>query len=93
LHFDIRRLHPAAVILLDRDGKPLPAGTPAWVGKREVLVAYDGQAWVADLPPGASIEADLAGYRCRFTPSPPDSVAGSLQEGPLPCEVIGWVNR
>lgn len=91
LRFDIHRMHPVAVTLLDRDGKPLPAGTPARVGKQEVLVAYDGQAWIADLPPGASIEADLAGYRCRFTPRLPGSVDG--QEGPLPCEVIGWVNR
>lgn len=93
LRFDIRRMHPATLTLLDRYGKPLPAGTPAWLGQQEILVAYDGQAWVADLPAGASVEAELQGYRCRFTPPLPQSAAGQKQEGPLPCEVIGGVSR
>jgi outer membrane usher protein FimD/PapC len=86
-------MHPATVTLLDRDGKPLPAGTPARVGKQEILVAYDGQAWVPDMPADASIEAELQGYRCRFTPRLPQSREGQMQERPLPCEVIGRVSR
>jgi len=89
VRFDVRRMHPATVTLLDRDGRPLPAGTRAWAGKQEILVAYDGEAWIADLPAGASIEAELEGYRCRYAP-PPEQAAGSqVQEGPLPCEVTG----
>jgi outer membrane usher protein len=93
VRFDIHRMHPATVTLLDRDGKPLPAGTPARVGKQEILVAYDGQAWVPDMPADASIEAELQGYRCRFTPRLPQSREGQMQERPLPCEVIGRVSR
>ena len=92
VHFDIRRLHPATVTLLDRDGKPLPAGTLAHAASHEVLVGYDGQAWIEDLPPGTSIEAELDGYRCRFTPGAPPADAGRAH-GPLTCEVIAWVSR
>lgn len=93
VRFDIHRQHPATLTLLDRNGQPLPAGTLAWVGEQQVLVGYDGQAWVEDLPPGAVIEADLAGYRCRFTRQMPQSARDQAHAGPLTCEVIGWVNR
>ena len=93
LRFDVRRQHPASVTLLDRDGRPLPPGTMAWVGKQEVLVAYDGQAWVEDLPPGASIVAEVNGYRCRYTPQVAKSAQNPAQSGPLSCELIGVVSR
>jgi outer membrane usher protein FimD/PapC len=78
--------------LLDREGKPLPAGTPTRIGEQEILVAYDGQAWVADLPAGAFIEAELQGYRCRFTPRTASGALGA-QDMPLPCEVIGGASQ
>jgi hypothetical protein len=48
---------------------------------------------VPDMPADASIEAELQGYRCRFTPRLPQSREGQMQERPLPCEVIGRVSR
>jgi outer membrane usher protein len=93
LRFDIHRLHPATLTLLDRAGKPLPAGTPTRIGEQEILVAYDGQAWVADLAAGASIEAELHGYRCRFTPRTVNGADGHVQDVPLPCEVIEGVSQ
>lgn len=89
IRFDIVRVHPATVILHDRDGEPIPAGTPTWVGsdRREVLVGYDGEAWVSNLAPGESIEADLGDHRCRFTP-----IADGMPRGPLHCQMT-WVSR
>jgi outer membrane usher protein len=92
LHFDIRHMHPATVVLLDREGKPLPAGTVAWYGsdRHEVLIGYDGEAWLEDLLPGGSIEADLGDYRCRFTPQ---SVEGQMKDNRLSCEITALETR
>lgn len=92
VEFDVTQVNPALVVLLDPEGKPVPAGSRGrLVGTgREILVGFGGEAYVENVTEDTVIQLDVGGVRCRYrVPVKPErpSAAG-LRRGPLACERI-----
>ncbi|MFC5570446.1 fimbria/pilus outer membrane usher protein [Lysobacter yangpyeongensis] len=90
VRFDVARVHPAMVTLLTAGGAPMPAGTQGRIVDGDAfLVGLDGQAYLADLPAGGTLEVELPGSTCRYAlPAQLPGDTGVLQLGPLPCGAL-----
>jgi len=83
VRFDIARVHPATFVLLDPNGQVVPAGTVARMGEQEVLVGFDGEAYVDDVKDGAVLELHAGSSACRYHLALP---ADDADAAPLACE-------
>ncbi len=88
VRFDVARVHPAMVTLQTATGAAVPAGSSGRIAGSDAafLVGLDGEAYIDDLPAGATLEVELAGDVCRYTlPRELPASAGVMRIGPLHC--------
>ncbi|HRP87668.1 MAG TPA: fimbria/pilus outer membrane usher protein [Gammaproteobacteria bacterium] len=90
VEFDVARIHPALVALLDPAGAPIAAGTEGGLPgtDRTFMVGLDGVAWLEDHAAGDILELDTAAGTCRYTlPASASGEEGAVVKlGPLACE-------
>jgi outer membrane usher protein len=88
--FDVARIHPALVTLLDASGAPVAAGSDGRVAgsDRRFLVGLEGVAWLEDHAVGETLELETGAGTCRYR-LPATATAGdegnAVRLGPLPC--------
>lgn len=93
VHFPMRRVRSALVVLVDARGAALPAGTPLKVvgtgasAEVALTVGYDGEVWIEDLAAtGNRIERAEPGQPvCQVTFDFPANQASPARLGPLAC--------
>lgn len=88
LYFEVVPVRPALVALLGPSGEPVPAGSRGILAgsTREIVIGFDGEAYIPDLAEDAVIEVQVEGVRCRF-PVREAAVQGSaaFRGEPVPC--------
>jgi outer membrane usher protein len=86
--FALTRLHPVVAVLLGPDGQPVPAGARGRISGQEgdLLVGFDGEAYIEDAQAGTVLEVDVGGAACRYHLPAPDAESAQTRAGPLPCE-------
>ncbi|MDE8652331.1 fimbria/pilus outer membrane usher protein [Novosphingobium album (ex Liu et al. 2023)] len=87
VHFPVRKLAAAMVVLNDRAGKPLPAGTPVSTDRGfATRIAWEGEAYLENLAPDNRLTATLEdGTTCTARFAFDIARAGAEPIGPLPC--------
>jgi outer membrane usher protein len=86
VNFTIVKTNPATVILLGPDGKLVPAGSEGRFGDRDVIVGYEGDAYVEDATPGSVIEMQVGETICHYHLPAADGTSQQPKLGPLACE-------
>ena len=88
VHFEVTKVNPVIAVLLGPDGQVVPAGTPGKINNQnaDVLVGYEGEAYIENATPGSVIQLETDGALCRYhLPAVPVST-GQAKLGPLACE-------
>lgn len=88
VHFPVRRLHAATVVLHDPDGAPLPPGTPVRLnGEVATYVGWDGIVYFENISKLNRLDAFLRdGSACSFTFPFDGHQAAIPRIGPLSCQ-------
>ena len=88
VRFGVEKTHPAIVILLGPDGRPVPAGTPGKASGQaaDILVGFDGEAYLDNAPSGTVIEMEVGGVSCRYQLPAVDGASEQPRLGPLACD-------
>ncbi|GAB3736966.1 fimbria/pilus outer membrane usher protein [Luteimonas pelagia] len=83
--FDIARIRPARVTLLDADGAPVPAGSRGERphGAGPFLVGLEGEAWLEDHAAGDVLS--VGDCRYALPPTTGGTDGAPVRIGPLPC--------
>jgi len=68
LRFDVSRVDPAIVTLLGPEGEPVPAGSRGRLvpGGGEIVVGFDGEAYIEDLSTDVVIELEARDVSCLW---------------------------
>lgn len=88
VHFDVARVHPALVTLLDRAGRPMAAGTEGRIrgATDPFIVGMDGEAYLPDYAAGEVLEMLSGDTACSYElPVMEAAAAGVARMGPLVC--------
>lgn len=88
VRFPVRRTVSATLILHDRHGQPLAAGSPVTTdGGLTSYVGWDGLVYLEGVAAADRVTAELPdGERCATTFSLPEGESGSTRIGPLTCQ-------
>ena len=88
VRFGVEKTHPAIVILLGPEGRPVPAGTPGKASGQaaDILVGFDGEAYLDNAPSGTVIEMEVGGVSCRYQLPAVDGASEQPRLGPLACD-------
>jgi outer membrane usher protein len=91
VHFGVEKLQPVVAVLLGPDEKPVPAGTPGMITGKDVdvLVGFDGEAYIENAPAGTVIEMDVGDVPCHYHLPAVGASSGQAKVGPLACERSG----
>jgi outer membrane usher protein len=86
--FGLTKLHPVVAVLLDPDGQPVSAGARGRVSGQEgeLLVGFDGEAYIEDAKAGTVVDVDVGGAACRYHLPALDAAPAQSRVGPLKCE-------
>jgi outer membrane usher protein len=86
--FGLQRLHPVLAVLLGPDGQPVPAGARGRISGQdaELLVGFEGEAYIEDAKAGTVVDVDVGGAACRYHLPAVDTATAQSRLGPLPCE-------
>ena len=89
--FGITKLHPVVAVLLGPDGQPVPAGARGRISgqQAELLVGFDGEAFIEDAKSKAMLEVDVGGATCRYHLPELGAASAQTRAGPLQCEGAG----
>ena len=89
--FGLARLHPVLAVLLGPDGLPVPAGARGRIAGQdsELLVGFDGEAYIEDAKPGTVLEVDVGDATCRYHLPAASATSAQSRLGPLRCEGAG----
>ncbi|MGQ4660660.1 fimbria/pilus outer membrane usher protein [Lysobacter sp. F6437] len=90
VRFEVERINPAMVTLLDAAGAPVAAGTEGRLpgGGGTFIVGLDGEAWLEDHDAGAVLVVDTGATTCRYRLPTTTTTAGlgaPARLGPLAC--------
>lgn len=90
VNFNVVRVHPALVVLLDRAGKPVTAGSEGRIrgGTEPFIVGMDGEAYLPDYVAGQVLEVSGSDSGCRYELPSTEDASGMVRLGPLVCREI-----
>lgn len=86
--FLVAWLNPAIVTLLDPNGQPVAAGRRGRLtgSGREIVIGFDGEAYVDDVTDETAIELEIDGVRCRYyLPRPETITNATIRRDVIPC--------
>jgi outer membrane usher protein len=88
VRFGVQKLQPAIAVLLGPDGKPVLAGTAGKVvgQNADVMVGFDGEAYVENAPAGTVIEMEVDGVSCHYHLPTFENSNTQARLGPLACD-------
>jgi outer membrane usher protein len=92
VRFGIVKTSPAVVVLMGPAGTLVPPGSRGRIAgsTQDVIVGFDGEAYVEDVTKGAVIELKIGGVECRYViPAAGETeLATPVRLGPRPCERV-----
>jgi outer membrane usher protein len=88
VHFGVEKLQPAIAVLLGPNGRPVPAGTAGKIAGQnaDVLVGFDGEAYIENAPAGTVVEMEVDGVSCSYPLPAFDNSSTQAKLGPLACD-------